>query len=61
MGDFDRNGTVNLADFADWRDCMTGPGGNPENTLPCCRIFDFESDGDVDLTDYGAFVRIFNP
>ena len=53
MGDFDRNGLVDLDDFFEWDNCFTGPG--PEYVSPCCRIFDFEADSDVDLLDFAEF------
>ena len=59
MGDFDRNTAVDLADFANWTACMTVPG--PTDVSPCCRIFDFEHDNDVDLEDFAAFLLQFNP
>jgi hypothetical protein len=52
MGDYDRNGTVDLADFAALQNCFTDEG--PIDVSPCCRIFDFEPDGDVDLTEFEA-------
>ena len=33
--------------------CFTGPAGGPLGND--CRCVDFDSDGDVDLADYGAF------
>ena len=53
MGDFDRSGLIDLDDFAEWEACFTGPG--PEYVSPCCRIFDFEADDDVDLLDFAEF------
>jgi hypothetical protein len=53
VGDFDRDGTVDLADFAELQNCFTGNG--PAAVSPCCRIFDHEPDGDVDLHDYAEF------
>ena len=53
MGDDDHNQLVNLADFAGLQNCLTGSGA--ADLSPCCRIFDFESDDDVDLDDYAAF------
>jgi hypothetical protein len=53
MGDFDRDGSFSLADFAELQDCFTGEG--PATVSPCCRIFDFEPDSDVDLNDFAAF------
>jgi hypothetical protein len=53
MGDFDRNGEINLADFAPLQNCFTADG--PADVSPCCRIFDFEPDDDLDLSDYGSF------
>ena len=53
MGDFDRDGDVDLADFAEVQSCFTGEG--PTDVSPCCRVFDFEPDDDVDLDDYAQF------
>jgi len=57
MGDYDRTGDVNLADFGALQICFTN--GGPAEVSPCCRIFDFESDADVDLDDYLEFVSAF--
>lgn len=59
FGDFDRNTAVDLDDFANWGGCMGLPGSGVMS--PCCRIFDFEHDGDVDLYDFAAFMLKFNP
>lgn len=56
MGDFDRNQSVDLSDFAEWTYCMSGPGN--VTLSPCCRIFDFELDGDVDLSDLASFQTV---
>lgn len=52
-GDYDYNQLVNLADFAGLQNCLTGSGAS--SVAPCCRVFDFEPDEDVDLDDYKAF------
>ena len=52
MGDYDRSGQIDLADFAGFQNCFTSDG--PTEVSPCCRIFDFEPDEDVDLDDYAA-------
>ncbi len=53
IGDCNTDGGVNLFDFTDFDDCASGPGGGlPE---PGCACFDFDSDDDVDLLDFGAF------
>ena len=53
-GDFDANGdcTVDLADYAGFTTCAYGPGLEPSAE---CVPYDFDSDGDVDLADYGRF------
>jgi hypothetical protein len=52
MGDWEGNGTVDAADFAEFENCFTGEGGGvPAN----CRVFDGISDGDVDCNDWAAF------
>lgn len=54
MGDFDRDGTVDLADYEAFYACMkNGPREAPPN--PDCAVMDFQRDGDVDLGDYGGF------
>jgi hypothetical protein len=58
MGDFDRDGNINLADFGEIQNCFTDEG--PTDVSPCCRIFDFEPDGDVDLGDYADFQSAFS-
>lgn len=62
MGDYDRDADVDLADFAAFQNCFTGPpvpGEEPVSVSPCCRIFDFAEpdypDNDVDLDDYADF------
>jgi hypothetical protein len=52
-GDFNRDGVVDLADYAQWSACMTGP------QLPGsswydegCQWFDFDFDYDVDVDDF---------
>jgi predicted outer membrane repeat protein len=59
MGDYNRDLVVDLADFAALQNCFTGEG--PTDVTPCCRIFDFEPDNDVDLDDYDQFEVAFNP
>jgi parallel beta-helix repeat protein len=53
MGDFNRNQNVELADFGGLQACFTGQG--PAVVSPCCRIFDFEPDDDIDLDDWAQF------
>ncbi len=56
-GDYDEDSDVDLADFALWTDCMTGPNQSP---FPeGCHAFDFDYDMDVDYSDFGAFQRAF--
>ncbi len=59
MGDHDRNGHIELADFAAMQNCVTGDGVT--DVSPCCRIFDFEPDADVDLADYADFAALLIP
>lgn len=55
MGDADRNEVVDLSDYADWIDCMTGPVD--AGLTPCCRIADFDDDEDIDLFDVAEFAN----
>jgi len=52
-----KNGTVDLSDFGDFVNCVTGPGMNSLDAG--CEAFDFECDNDVDLIDWGAFQIAF--
>jgi hypothetical protein len=59
-GDVDRDGDVDLVDFAAYQRCFTGPG--PATLGPSCDLFDFDFDLDVDLTDYRALAtRLTGP
>jgi hypothetical protein len=55
-GDWNRDGNVALDDYANFFECMTGPGGGvPDN----CRWADIDEDDDVDLIDYDWFRAAF--
>lgn len=56
FGDSDFNGVVDLADYAAFQECVSGPGVAPNVG---CWLFDFDLDVDVDLDDFGAFQRAF--
>jgi hypothetical protein len=53
FGDFDADGDVTLADFADFTNCFSGTTGGW--ILDGCPCGDFEEDDDSDLTDYAEF------
>ena len=50
-GDFNGDSQVDLADFAQFSACLTGPGATPPAGCAC---LDFEPDADVDLRDFAA-------
>jgi hypothetical protein len=52
-GDFDGDGAVNLADYAEFAACFTGPGGGPVG--PECAAGDMDGDGDIDCDDWELF------
>jgi len=56
-GDYDGDGDVDLADFANWPACLTGPDAGPG--AAGCEPFDFDADEDVDLDDFGGFQHVF--
>ena len=63
-GDFDRDGDLDLDDFAEWATYMTGPcvSGPCWPTAypdPCGNIADFDDDGDVDLGDFAELQRLY--
>jgi hypothetical protein len=53
MGDYNRNSRVELGDFREWSTCSMGPGST--RVSPCCLIFDWDTDGHVDLADFAKF------
>jgi len=57
-GDFDRDGDVDLADFAHFRACALGPA--LPQTNPTCADAKFDADDDVDLDDFGVFQRCYS-
>jgi len=56
-GDLDGSGIVDLADYAVFQSCFTGPGGGPVGDD--CAPADADLDDDIDLIDFGAFQRAF--
>ena len=58
MGDYDRSGQIDLADFAGFQNCFTAHAHT--GISPCCRIFDFEPDTDVDFADYAIWQNSFS-
>ncbi len=54
--DADHDCDVDLADYAEFVNCVTGPGGQAEQA---CLCFDQDADGDVDLLDYRGFQNAF--
>lgn len=55
-GDCDGDCDVDLADFAEFQLCFSGPGASAG---PGCACADFDDDGDVDLTDFNSFQLSF--
>lgn len=56
IGDFDCDRTVDLTDFAAWKECMAGPSASSHARQPSppCAAFDFNVNGVVDLFDFAA-------
>jgi len=55
--DCNSDGWVDLMDYDDFDDCLSGPaGGLP---LPRCNCFDLDNDNDVDLSDIHRFQQAF--
>ena len=55
--DCNSDGWVNLLDYDDFDDCLSGPdGGLP---FPECNCFDLDDDDDVDLSDIRQFQHGF--
>ena len=58
-GDFDGNGVIDQLDYAAFFDCMTGPA--QADLSPGCGVFDFDTNGGVDLQDARTFQNRYNP
>jgi hypothetical protein len=64
-GDSNADGQIDLADFADFAACVTGPAAEGEGpAYPLgpphhCSCFDFDGDNDVDLFDFAEFTVVF--
>jgi hypothetical protein len=56
-GDVDRDGGIDLEDWAAWPGCVTGPATRPY--VGGCGAFDFDSDLDIDLSDSAGFQNAF--
>ncbi len=58
-GDFDGDGDVDLQDYGECCDCITGPRFAPCAPAlyadPDCAVFDFDGDGKVSLIDFAGF------
>ncbi len=55
--DYNRDGDVDLDDFAAWGACVSGPAiGRPAG----CESKDFDADKDVDMDDFGVFQRCYS-
>mgnify|MGYP000005850765 CR=1 FL=1 len=52
--DYTRNGSLDLADFAGFQRCYTGPE-NPGTLSLLCQLVNTDSDCDVDFVDYAVF------
>ena len=55
-GDVNCDGNVGLLDYADFRLCLTGPGGEPPST---CVGSDMDRSGSVDIRDFAMFQIAF--
>lgn len=61
-GDYDGDGSIDLADYAAMPGCLSGPGAGPVPRLGLgagCDAFDFDGDLDVDAFDFAGFQRAF--
>ena len=57
LDDCNSDGWVDLLDYDDFDECLSGPGGGLP--LPECNCFDVDGDDDVDLSDFHRFQHEF--
>ena len=55
-GDFNGDGTADLDDFAQFPDCLDGPGNGIAED---CECVDGNGDGQIDLNDFAGFQILF--
>ena len=55
--DCNSDGRVDLIDFDDFDECLSGPDGGL--LLPECNCFDLDGDNDIDLSDVARFQAEF--
>ena len=55
-GDLNDDGFVDLIDYSFLQVCQSSSGpGTPPSCEDCLAIFDYDEDGDVDITDFATF------
>lgn len=57
MGDANKDGQADIADYLYYHECYSGPIAA---TIPCQNVFDFDEDADVDAVDFDLFVNAYN-
>ena len=57
LDDCNSDGWVDLIDYGDFEECLSGP--NTGLSQPQCNCFDRDGDNDVDLVDIGQFQSAF--
>jgi hypothetical protein len=58
-GDCDGDGDIDLSDYGDLANCLSGPGGGFSSAS--CECFDFDAGGYIDLADFASFQKSFVP
>ena len=58
LDDCNSDGWVDLIDYDDFDECLSGP--NAGLSQPQCNCFDLDGDNDVDLSDIGQFQSAFS-
>ncbi|MGD2111451.1 MAG: right-handed parallel beta-helix repeat-containing protein [Phycisphaerae bacterium] len=65
MQDYDRDGDVDVQDYAALLDCYSGPNLPPTPLVAafdhCVHAFDGKLDRDIDLQDFASFQAMFDP
>jgi hypothetical protein len=56
-GDCDSDGDIDMADYLEFAECLSGPNGGSAG----CECADFDADGDADLWDWATFQRSVDP
>lgn len=64
LGDYNANQRVELSDFQQFPNCLSGPAGHDASAIAamdCLCVYNSDADADIDLVDFAAFQLEYGP